>query len=91
MNNFGDATAASFRLIPSGGSTARTDVETPVSAQLCRTQTANDTLLVSLYWEKGGVLEPAMRNYKNISPNYTRFACCYFSDRLLFTERRASV
>jgi hypothetical protein len=51
----------------------------------------DDTLLVYLDWEKRGVLEPAMWNYKNIGPNYTRFGCCYFSDRLLFTERRASV
>lgn len=54
-------------------------------------QTVGDVLLVSLDWEKRGVLQPSMRNYKNIGPSYIRFGCCYFSGRLLFTERRASV
>jgi hypothetical protein len=54
-------------------------------------QTVGDALLVSPDWEKRGVLQPSMRNYKNIGPRYIRFGCCYFSSRLLFTERRASV
>jgi hypothetical protein len=99
LQNFGDATVKNIRLVGDSRARAaeqRRDAQTSLSqccckARFCCTQTMDDTLLVSLDWEKRGVLEPAMWNYKNIGPNYIRFGCCYFSDRLLFTERRASV